>query len=174
MLLERNLYHDRGYVELSMYPLFSPQSLIAEGSGNYGIEMAFPGDEKIKFAKNVLLPLAGLDTAGADAYFRALTIKGNLNYARNEAARGLIDDNWSQSKARTYLKKYCLMNDETAEKSVAFIKKYRAYVINYNYGLDLVKHHIEKNGGTAKDPAKRWELFGTLLSNEVTMDELAK
>nr|WP_294946033.1 hypothetical protein [uncultured Mucilaginibacter sp.] len=174
MLLEKNLYHDRGYVELSMYPLFSPQSLIAEGSANYGIEMAFPGDEKIKFAKNVLLPLAGLDTAGADAYFRALAIKGNLNYARNEAARGLIDDNWSKNKASNYLRKYCLMNDETADKSVSFIKKYRAYVINYNYGLDLVKKHIEKHGGTAKDPAKRWELFGQLLSNEVTMDELAK
>jgi len=174
MLLEKNLYHDRAYVELSMYPLFSPQSLIAEGSANYGIEVAFPGNEKVKFAKTVLLPLAGLDTAGIDVYFRALAIKGNLNYARNEAARGLIDDNWSQSKARTYLKKYCLMNDETAEKSVSFIKKYRSYVINYNYGQDLVKRHIEKNGGSAKDPAKRWELFGKLLSNEVTMEELAK
>jgi hypothetical protein len=60
MLLEKNLYHDRGWVEISLYPLFSPQSLIAEGSANYGIEVAFPGDDKVKFAKNVLLPLAGL------------------------------------------------------------------------------------------------------------------
>lgn len=174
MLLEKNLYHDRGYVELSLYPLFSPQSLIAEGSANYGIELAFPGDEKVKFAKNVLLPLAGLDTANIDLYFKALAIKGSLNYARNEAARGLMDDNWSESKTRNYLRKYCLMNDETAEKSVSFIKKYRSYVINYNYGQDLVKHHIEKNGGTAKNAVKRWELFGVLLSNEVTTDELAK
>ncbi|RYD84884.1 MAG: hypothetical protein EOP54_31845, partial [Sphingobacteriales bacterium] len=111
MLLEKNLYHDRGYVELSLYPLFSPQSLIAEGSANYGIEVAFPGDDKVKFAKNVLLPLAGLDTANIDLYFKALAIKGSLNYARNEAARGLMDDNWSESKTRNYLRKYCLMND---------------------------------------------------------------
>jgi hypothetical protein len=79
MLLEKNLYHDRGWVEISLYPLFSPQSLIAEGSANYGIEVAFPGDDKVKFAKNVLLPLAGLDTAGIDAlYFKALAIKGSL------------------------------------------------------------------------------------------------
>ncbi|MEN0055492.1 MAG: hypothetical protein AAGC65_17580 [Mucilaginibacter sp.] len=167
MLLEQHLYHDKGWVEISMYPLFSPQSLIAEGSANYGIEVAFPGEDKAKFAKNVLLPLAGLDTAGIDLYFKALAIKGNLNYARNEAARGLINNTLSRDKARTYLTKYCLMNDETADKSLSFIKKYRSYVINYNYGQDLVKNYIERNGGTAKAPEKRWELFGKLLSNEV-------
>lgn len=174
MLLEKNLYHDKGWVEVSMYPLFSPQSLVAEGSANYGIEVAFPGDEKVKFAKNVLLPLAGLDTAGINLYFKALAIKGTLNYARNEAARGLINNTMSRDKATTYLTKYCLMNDETAAKSISFIKKYRSYVINYNYGLDMVKNYIEKNGGTPKDPIKRWELFGRLLSNEVTTEELLK
>ncbi|MDN5285857.1 MAG: hypothetical protein JWR38_2131 [Mucilaginibacter sp.] len=167
MLLERNLYRKKGWVEISLYPLFSPQSLIAEGSANYGIEVAFPGDDKVKFAKNVLLPLAGLDTAGVELYFKALAIKGNLNYARNEAARGLINNTMSRDKARTYLTKYCLMNDETADKSLSFIKKYRSYVINYNYGQDLVKNYIERNGGTTKAPEKRWELFGKLLSNEV-------
>jgi hypothetical protein len=167
MLLERNLYRGKGWVEISLYPLFSPQSLIAEGSANYGIEVAFPGDDKVKFAKNILLPLAGLDTAGVELYFKALAIKGNLNYARNEAARGLVNNTMSRDKARSYLTKYCLMNDETADKSLSFIKKYRSYVINYNYGQDLVKSYIERNGGTVKAPEKRWELFGKLLSNEV-------
>jgi hypothetical protein len=42
MLLEKNLYAGKGWIEISLYPLFSPQSLIAEGSANYGIEVAFP------------------------------------------------------------------------------------------------------------------------------------
>jgi len=174
MMLEKNLYHDRGWVEVSLYPLFSPQSLIAEGSANYGIEVAFPGDDKVKFAKSVLLPMAGLDTAGADTYFKGLAIKTELNYARNEAARGLINGTMSQGKALSYLKKYCLMNEETAQKSISFIKKYRSYVINYNYGQDLVKGYIERNGGNAKDPQKRWELFAHLLSNPVKPADLIK
>src|SRR5262245_7662616 len=40
-LLEKNLVRDRGWVEFSVYALFSPQSLIAEGTANYGIEVAF-------------------------------------------------------------------------------------------------------------------------------------
>ena len=42
-LLEKHLVRDRGWVEFSVYPLFSPQSLIAEGTANFGIEVAFPG-----------------------------------------------------------------------------------------------------------------------------------
>jgi hypothetical protein len=42
-LLEKTLVRDRGCVEFSVYPLFSPQSLIAEGTANFGIEVAFPG-----------------------------------------------------------------------------------------------------------------------------------
>src|SRR5215471_12457588 len=42
VLLEKNLLRDRGWIEFSVYPLFSPQSLIAEGTANYGIEVAFP------------------------------------------------------------------------------------------------------------------------------------
>jgi hypothetical protein len=75
MLLEKNLYHDKGWLEISLYPLFSPQSLIAEGTANYGIEMAFPGPEKSPIAREVLLPLAGLDTAGISVYFKALELK---------------------------------------------------------------------------------------------------
>jgi hypothetical protein len=77
MLLEKNLYREKGWVEISMYPLFSPQSLIAEGSANYGIDVAFPGDEKVAFAKKCLLPLAGLDTTGIDLYFNALELKSD-------------------------------------------------------------------------------------------------
>jgi hypothetical protein len=48
-LLEQTLVRDRGWPEYTVYPLFSPQSLIAEGTANYGIELAFPGSEKVRF-----------------------------------------------------------------------------------------------------------------------------
>ncbi|MEP7165993.1 MAG: hypothetical protein ABI741_14925 [Ferruginibacter sp.] len=172
MLLEKNLYKDKGWVEISLYPLFSPQSLIAEGSANYGIEVAFPGKEKNSFAKAVLLPLAGLDTAGLDIYFEALTLKASLNYARNEVGRGMVNQTMNEKEAMRWLMQYGLYNEESAAKSISFIKKYRSYIINYNYGQDLVKNYIESKGGTSTALDKRWELFGKLLSNEVTAAEL--
>ena len=41
-----------------MYPLFSPQSLIAEGSANFGIDMAFPAAERVAYERDSLFPLA--------------------------------------------------------------------------------------------------------------------
>ena len=49
-----------------MYPLFSPQSLIAEGSANFGIDMAFPAAERVAFERDSLFPLAGLDPSLAE------------------------------------------------------------------------------------------------------------
>ena len=48
-LLEKHLVRDRGWKEFTVYPLFSPQSLIAEGTANYGIEVAFPGADRVEF-----------------------------------------------------------------------------------------------------------------------------
>jgi hypothetical protein len=67
-LLEKNLVEDQGWIEYSLYPLFSPQSLIAEGSGNYDIDLAFPDDERMQFEKVVLFPLADLNTEQTDLY----------------------------------------------------------------------------------------------------------
>jgi hypothetical protein len=165
MLLEKNLYRDKGWVEISFYPLYSPQSLIAEGSANYGIELAFPGDEKIDFAKNVLLPLAGVDTTHITLYFKALALKDELNFVRNEVCRGLMNKTMTETEAVYWLKNFSMMNEAAAVKSIGFIKANRSYVINYNYGKRLAKQYIEKKAGESVD--KRWDAFGWLLSNEV-------
>lgn len=172
MLLEKNLYRDKGLVELSVYPLFSPQSLIAEGSANYGIDVVFPGSDKVIFAKEILLPLAGLDTTGISLYFRALATKGKLNYVRNDVARQLLSGSMSEEEALRWLEEYGLYNRETAVKSIGFIRTYRSYVMNYNYGMDLVKSWVERQGGT--DPEKRWEIFETLLSGQIRIREIAE
>ncbi len=174
MLLEKNLYHDKGLVEISMYPLFSPQSLIAEGTANYGIDVVFPDDDKTKFAKEVLLPLAGLDTTGISLYIKAMSIKGELNYARNEAARGIINKTMSEEEALRWLKDYALFNDETAAKSIKFINANRSYVINYNYGQDLVRGYVESRIKADPSPENRWKVFGELMSQEVRIGDLMK
>ena len=59
VLLEQKLTRERGWVEFSVYPLFSPQSLIAEGTANFGIEVAFPGASGRRSSATSSIPLAG-------------------------------------------------------------------------------------------------------------------
>ncbi|HEX6224955.1 MAG TPA: hypothetical protein VFZ52_11125 [Chryseolinea sp.] len=170
MMLEKNLYRDKGWVEISLYPLFSPQSFIAEGSANYGIALGFPGAEKVGFAKEVLLPLAGVDTSGIAKYFKALELTEQLNYVTNEVARGLLNRTMTDEQALYWLKNYYLMDDDKAKKMMSFIRKNRSYVINYNYGKDLVKAYVETKSGNDWD--KQWEAFNWLLSNPVLTSQL--
>lgn len=165
VLLEENLVRKRGWVEYSVYPLFSPQSLIAEGSANYGKDVAFPKAERIAFERDVLFPLAGLDSKQADHYFAIQELIERLSYADNEAARNYLDGKIDRAIAVRWLMEYQLNTAAGAEKQLDFAERYRSYVINYNLGQDLVKQYIESRGGTADNPEKRWREFADLLSS---------
>jgi hypothetical protein len=164
-LLEDSMVRERKWVEFSVYALFSPQSLIAEGTANFGIEVAFPGKERLDFEKSVLFPLAGIDPALADQYYKLFSLVSQLSYAGNEAARRYLNGHYTKEETASWLIDYALMPRARAEQRVRFFDQYRSYVINYNLGLDLVRRYIERHGGTADDPAKRWEEFGRLLAS---------
>ena len=172
VLLEKNLVKNRNWVEFSVYPLFSPISLLAEGTANYGVNVIFPGNDRTEFERKVLFPLAGLNTADADLYYKILNLLKELSYAGNEAARNYLDGKRTKDQTIAYLQKYLLFTKEKAEKRLAFIEQYRSYVINYNLGEDIVKNYIEKNGGTIENPERRWKLFKQLISLPQTPSEL--
>jgi hypothetical protein len=165
VLLERHLVRDRGWVEYSVYPLFSPQSLIAEGSANFGIRVAFPGEERTAFERDVLYPLAGLDASRAEEYAAVLSLEEELSYAGNEAARRYLVGAIDSFAAAAWLSQYALYPPERARQRVRFIERYRSYVINYNLGQDLVRRWVERQGGTPDAPEQRWNAFAALLSS---------
>jgi hypothetical protein len=158
VLLEKTLVRDRGWVEYSVYPLFSPQSLIAEGTANYGIEVAFPREERLDFERRVIFPAAGLDPAGVEQYYDVLALVERLSYAGNEAARRYLNGQIDASAAADWLEKYGLYTRPRAEQRVRFMDQYRSYVINYNLGKDMVKRYIESQ-------PDRWKAFAALISS---------
>jgi hypothetical protein len=174
VLLEKHLVRDRGWIEYSvyplfspqslMYPLFSPQSLIAEGTANYGIEVAFPYEERMDFERRVIFPAAGLNPADVEAYYTVQTLVDRLSYAGNEAARQYLNGQIDATMAADRLMAWGLYSKPRAEQRVRFIDQYRSYVINYNLGKDLVAAHVEAVAG-APDHGRRWAAFTGLLSS---------
>jgi hypothetical protein len=164
-LLETHLVRERGWVEFSVYALFSPQSLIAEGTANFGIEVAFPGEERVAFERECVFPLAGLDPDRAEDYYAVAILTDRLAYAGNEAARRYLNGEISCEEAVVWLETYALMPRARAEQRVRFFDQFRSYVINYNVGKDLVREYIEHRGGTPDAPERRWFEFAALLSS---------
>jgi hypothetical protein len=165
VLLEQALVRERGWVEFSVYALFSPQSLIAEGTANYGIDVAFSRADRLQFERDVLFPLAGLDPARVEEYYDVLGLTERLSYAGNEAARRYLDGHITADQAAAWLTQYAMSPPPQAAQRVRFFDQYRSYVINYNLGKDLVRQYIEGQGGTADNPERRWQVFKELLSS---------
>jgi len=168
-LLEKNLVNDEGWLEYSLYPLFSPQSLIAEGSGNYGINLAFPGRERSDFEKAVLFPLAGLNADDADLYYAAAALIAKLNFAGNEAARGYLNGDMTQEEAAEWLQTYTMTPADKSMQRMRFIDAYRSYVINYNHGKAMVADYVERGDANADD---RWARFEAMLSSPMLPSDL--
>jgi len=162
-LLERTLVRERGWLEFTVYPLFSPQSLIAEGTANYGIALALPDAERNAFERDVLFPLAGLPPSRVDEYYAMQTLVRALSYAGNEAARQYLDGEIDAAGAIEWLERYALMAPTVARQRIRFFDTYRSYVINYNLGQDLVRAYVEREAGTDAD--RRWEVFAGMLAS---------
>ena len=165
VLLEKHLVRDRGWLEMSVTALFSPHALVSEGTANFGIEVAFPGDERVTYEREVLFPLAGLDASRVEEYYGLYALREGLVYAGNEAARRYLNGEIDREGAAAWLARYAMMSPARANQRVRFIDRYRSYVINYNLGNDLVRRFIESQGGTDDDPGKRWEVFAQLLAS---------
>jgi hypothetical protein len=164
-LLEKNLVRDRGWVEFSVYALFSPQSFIAEGTANFGREVVFTKPERLAFEKEVLWPAAGIDPSRVVEFYEVQDLVKKLGYATNEAARRYLSGDINAAAAAAWLQKYALMDEKRAKQATKFIEKYRSYVINYNLGEDMVRSYIEKRGGTENQPEQRWREFEELLAS---------
>ena len=160
-LLEQRLVRGKNWIEFSVYPLYSPQSLIAEGSANYGIDLAFPGAEKLAYETRVLYRLAGLPTADAARFEALQTAMRDLGGARFTIARDFLEGRLSEDEAVRLTQKYQLVNEARARQSIAFTKQYRSYVINYGLGRDMVAAWVEAAG---PDPVARWRRMEQLLS----------
>jgi len=167
-LLEQRLTRGRGWIEFSVYPLYSPQSLIAEGTANYGIRLAFPGPEKAAYEAAALYPLAGLPAAEAARYAQLLDAIKDLAGARMTIARELLDGRIGEAEAVALTQKYQLVSEARARQSVAFTKEYRSYVINYGLGEDMVRADIESYPAALP----RWKRFEQIISEPTLPQDL--
>ncbi|MDQ3078184.1 MAG: hypothetical protein M3Q83_05000 [Pseudomonadota bacterium] len=168
-MLEQRLVKDKGWVEYSVYPLYSPQSLIAEGSANYGIDLAFPGPERLAYETSALYPLAGLPTADAAGYSALQEAMEDLGGARFTIARELLEGRIDDAEAIRLTQRYQLVSPERAKQSIDFTKQYRSYVINYGLGQDMVRADVEAAGAT---PAARWKRMEEIISEPTLPSDL--
>lgn len=169
VLVEKRLLEQEGWIEFTLFPLFSAKGLIGEGSANYGVELAFPGTEKIAYEREVLFPLAGLDPGAAENLEALSGLTDSLSHSLAATAQLYLDGAISRDEAIEQRRKYSLSSRSRAEQSVRFIEQYRSYVLNYSLGRDIVRAYIERQ---ADDQQGRWQAFEQVLTGLLSASDM--
>ncbi|RJY08871.1 hypothetical protein [Aurantiacibacter aquimixticola] len=168
-LIERDRVNAMGQVEYTLLPLYSPRAIISEGSAEYGVKLAFPGDSQLVYERDVLAPLAGIDASDIQAYYELREALGDLSGAYYTIAAGYLDGTMTREEAIENSMRYRLQSRQRAEQSLRFMDTYRSYVINYGLGEEIVGNAVEAAG---VDPEARWQRFISILNTPTLPEDL--
>jgi hypothetical protein len=155
---ELQLVRDRHLAEYMVQPTFSPQSLASEAAAAFAIELAFPEPERIRFERDQLFPLAGLDAGKAELYGRVERLVDALHPAEPAIARDYLDGRLEFVRAAQALEAQVLMVH--SEATLKYINEYRSYLTAYTLGRDMVADAVDGQ------PGQRWQRFEKLLGTE--------
>lgn len=169
LMVEEQMARKKGWKEYEVNPLYSPTSVLSEGSANYGIDLAFPAAERLAFERDILYPIAGLDPNSAEAFWKMQQMTEALSGARLTIAKMYLDGGVTRAQALELTQKYLLLSPARAEQSVKFTDHYRSYVINYGWGKDLVRAYIERGN---PDTTERWRRMEKILSEPTVPADL--
>src|SRR4029453_8815802 len=56
----------------------SPANVLREGAANYGVDLAFPAEERLAFERDVLFPMAGFPVAEAERHAKVHRLVSDL------------------------------------------------------------------------------------------------
>lgn len=173
LLIEQRFLVERGWIEFQLQSLWGPSVLVAEGSAEYGIKLAFPDDESVAFQIEVLAPIADLDPAKVALWNQLIELRNQLDDAAATAtAQRYLDGEITREEAIDLRWKYGLLPRDLAERSVRFAEGARTYVLTYSLGEKIVETYIEKQAGD--NPKARWDAFEQLIVELPAASELVK
>jgi len=164
-------YRERGWAEYSVAPLYAPASPLNEGGADFGVDLAFPGAERVEFEASVLYPLAGLDPATAASFDKLRKAMAELDGAALTICQMYLDGAVNRGEAISLLQRYQLVARDVAEQSIVFDEQYRSYVINYASGEDVVRAFVDRAGPGEE---ARWAAYERVISRPTLPSDLAK
>ena len=146
----------RRWMEWTVQPTFSPQSMVSEGMATFAVEMAFPEPDRLRFEREQLFPLAGLNPRDAERDLRIEALAEALRPAELAIARDYLDGRLEWPRAAAALEDQAAMAHP--EVTLKYLNEYRSNVVAYTLGRDLVEKHVASAGD-------RWRAFEDLMTN---------
>jgi hypothetical protein len=161
-LVDAQLVQRQHRWELMVQPTFSPQSFSSEALATYAADVAFPEDERLRFERDVLFPMAGIDRAKAEKYIEVSRLVNDLESAEPAIARDYLDGRLEWTRAASALEERALMLH--TEATLKYLNEYRTYMLTYTVGKEVVKDCFANREAT-----DRWALYEQLITGRTSL-----
>jgi hypothetical protein len=147
-------------VEERIVLLRSPASMLREGAANFGVELAFPFEDRIAFDRAVLFPLAELNPAQARQYETVHALVDQLSSSAAPVLAEYRDGRLSFDEASRTLATDAQISSPAA--LLEYADRYGAYVLGYTAARGRVRDYVSgRSRRTGDDP---WTVLRQVVS----------
>jgi len=162
VLVDEALVRGARRLELSVQPLFSPQSLLVEGAASVASSLAFSDGERLQLERSTLFALAGIDPQDADVAIQVARLLDGLSRVRSDIAIRYVDGTLEFARAAAALEHDALMPSPDA--LLKFLNEFRSYAVTYARGPELATAYLNAHAA-AGDAAGRWRAYVQLVTS---------
>jgi hypothetical protein len=137
-------------VELTVALMRSPANVLREGAANYGVDLAFPPEERLAFERDVLFPMAGFPVADVERFEKVHRLVSELSLAVMPLLREYRDGVISFNTATFRLEREAFIASPAA--LLKFVDDLGAYSTGYTVARNAVRNHVESVARAGEDP----------------------
>lgn len=166
---EQMLFREKGFIEHSIIPVNTPQSVISEGIATMAISIIMPTVELIDWHSQILFPAIHLKDYDAEREERIMACFEAFRDIVNNAVFLKYDQRLGDEELKRYLLRYSLMSEVEVNQSLRWLNDplWRIYGFTYTEGRRLLTELFEKRG-------QQDDWFGRLISEPVTPGQIRK
>ena len=159
VLLEQSLNHVGDFSpEERLMLLRTQKTAVLEGAADYGIGLAFPQDKRLEFERDVLFPLAGLDTSEIESYLRVHHLVKIANAGVTKTIQAYADEKLPSVAAAVRLENDFLV--ASPRGVLEFVDRYGAYAAIYPLSTLTITGFLD---GQVKSKIAYWKELEELI-----------
>lgn len=165
--MDENLWRKRHWPETQISLAFEPQFAVSDAISEYGTGLNFPLDERMKYEREVLYPLAGLTMQDETAWRAYISARASVLGATSTVIRDYLDGKVDGATAKTLAMRYRLMNPRSAEQLLKMVDAFGIDVIASDQGWLAIDRAF-----AGKSVDDQWRLLQRMEQEPMLLDDV--